>query len=152
VEKNASEEYSIVTITTLVFGELFEALGLVADTASELDGLTADTVPASGIGAAGESLRTLGDHGVAEHVNLSLGEGALHADLLADGAFDPGGVNSRFSGLEPDDSLVGDHDIVEPDGRQVSFGTAPRGATQHLLSADCVAVASRVGAPRRHID
>lgn len=90
------ETYSGVAVATLIFGEILETLGFVTDTTSEFNSLAADTVPASGIGTAGERLCTLCDHGVAEHVDLSLGKGALHADLFADGALDPEGVSCGF--------------------------------------------------------
>ena len=107
--------YGGVSIVTLVSGEFLEALGFVTDGASEFNGLAADTIPASSMATARERLCTLSDYCVAEHIDLPLGKGALHADLLADGTLDSRGVShgvlawnltTHLSGITTLSSLV----------------------------------------------
>ena len=105
-----------VVVTTLRFGKVGERLGEIADAAMDLDGLATDAVPASGMTATREGLGAFGDHGVAQEIELSLGVGILHADLLAGGALDSGVVSLSVGllGWAVHYSPVGNHDIVEP--------------------------------------
>lgn len=79
--------YGHVTVLALVFGEILQSLGLVADGAAKLEIRGAHAVSTLGMGAMSSS-GALDDDGVAKVLQLTLGEEGLRAEFLANVALD----------------------------------------------------------------
>lgn len=76
----------------LIFGKLCEGLGLEADNAGQLSGRAADT-GSTADRAADDAFLALPDNGLAQPIELAVGEGGLHAVFVAGSAFDPSSFN-----------------------------------------------------------
>ena len=74
---------------TLVFAKVVKSLCLVADAASELNGLVADTITAASVSRAIKTSGTVLEHSLAKLLQLALGKRTLHTDLFAELALHP---------------------------------------------------------------
>lgn len=84
--------YRSVGVMALIFGKLCEGLGLEADNAGQLSGRAADT-GSTADRAADDAFLALPDNGLAQPIELAVGEGGLHAVFVAGSAFDPSSFN-----------------------------------------------------------
>ena len=87
--------YRSVGVMALIFGKLREGFALEADRAGQLGGRAADTGPAADL-AAKDALLAFPGNGLAQAIELAVGEGALHAVFVAGGAFDPLSISKLY--------------------------------------------------------
>lgn len=121
-EAQGRNTHRVVPIRTLRFGKLLEILCSTTGITLQLDGLATNTHSASGKSTAVGGFLALFEYCLPYDVELSLGEGAFHADPAADDTLYP--INSqsrvhRWQGLRVE-SLVGYGNILKANQRHVS--------------------------------